>query len=220
MIQYTSQNEEQLIQLICKKQTADIHDWIQKLSANLLENYRSKQLIFIQIYSLLGRLLKFMYEMDINTEETEHEIIDTYHRMEYAVSSSEIFQLLEEVCYNICQKLETSVQNHHAHICSATIEYIRTHYQDASLCLKDIADHVNVSPSHLSALFKKNQKQNISDVIANARIDAACQLLSNSSASLKEISARIGYTNQYYFSSCFKKKTGMTPSIYREIHLN
>lgn len=217
---FTSQNEEQLIQLICKKQTADIHDWIQKLSANLLENYGSKQLIFIQIYSLLGRLLKFMYEMDINTEETEHEIIDTYHRMEYAVSSSEIFQLLEEVCYNICQKLETSVQNHHAHICSATIEYIRTHYQDASLCLKDIADHVNVSPAHLSALFKKNQKQNISDVIANARIDAACQLLSNSSASLKEISARIGYTNQYYFSSCFKKKIGMTLSIYREKHLN
>ncbi|WP_416386572.1 AraC family transcriptional regulator [Aequitasia blattaphilus] len=26
----------------------------------------------------------------------------------------------------------------------------------------------------------------------------------------------MGYTNQYYFSSCFKKKTGKTPSVYRE----
>lgn len=212
---FTNRHEEQLIQLICKKQPSAIHDWIQELSAELLEHYGSKQLIFIQIYSLLGRLLKFMYEMDIDVKETEHDIIDVYHKMEHAASSAEIFLWLEQICCNICTKLEASVHDHHAHICGATIDYINAHYHDASLCLKDIADHVNVSPAHLSALFKKSQKQNISDLITNVRIEAACQLLGNSNVSLKEISARVGYTNQYYFSSCFKKKMGMTPSVYR-----
>lgn len=215
---FTNHNEEQLIQLICKKQLNDIHDWLQELSKKLLENYGNKQFLFIQVYSLLGRLLKFMYEMGVNTEETEHEIIDVYHRMEYAASSAEIFQWIEQICLNICKRLEVSVQNHHTHICNATINYINTHYHNDSLCLKDIADYVNVSPAHLSALFKKSQKQNISDVITTVRIDAACQLLINSSSSLKEISARVGYTNQYYFSSCFKKKMGVTPSVYRETH--
>ena len=27
---------------------------------------------------------------------------------------------------------------------------------------------------------------------------------------------QVGYSNQYYFSSCFKKKMGVTPSAYRE----
>lgn len=58
-------------------------------------------------------------------------------------------------------------------------------------------------------------QQNISDVITDIRIETACNLLKNTNLSLKEISAKVGYSNQYYFSSCFKKKTGQTPSSYR-----
>jgi hypothetical protein len=48
------------------------------------------------------------------------------------------------------------------------------------------------------------------------RIDNACQMMLHSGLSLKEISEKTGYTNQYYFSSCFKKKTGQSPSEYRK----
>ena len=77
------------------------------------------------------------------------------------------------------------------------------------------ANNVHISPAHLSALFKKQRQQNISDVITDIRIETACNLLKNTNLSLKEISAKVGYSNQYYFSSCFKKKTGQTPSSYR-----
>jgi len=39
--------------------------------------------------------------------------------------------------------------------------------------------------------------------------------LHNSKLTIKEISEKVGYANQYYFSACFKKKTDMTPSTYR-----
>ena len=57
------------------------------------------------------------------------------------------------------------------------------------------------------------------DVITDIRIETACNLLKNTNLSLKEISAKVGYSNQYYFSSCFKKKTGQTPSSYRQQNL-
>ena len=101
------------------------------------------------------------------------------------------------------------------HVCTATINYIHQHYQDNTLCLNEIANNVHISPAHLSALFKKQRQQNISDVITDIRIETACNLLKNTNLSLKEISAKVGYSNQYYFSSCFKKKTGQTPSSYR-----
>lgn len=50
-------------------------------------------------------------------------------------------------------------------------------------------------------------RKNISDVITDIRIEATCNLLKNTNLSLKEISFKVGYSNQYYFSSCFKKKT-------------
>ena len=85
-----------------------------------------------------------------------------------------------------------------------------------TLCLNDIARHVNVSPAYLSALYKKNTEQSISDTIASFRIEEACRYLTESNLSLKDISSRCGYANQYYFSNSFKKKLGISPSAYRE----
>ena len=75
---------------------------------------------------------------------------------------------------------------------------------------------MQITPAYLSSLFKKCRDQNISNFITDVRIDAACQLLKNTALSPKVISTQVGYSNQYYFSACFKKKTGMTPSAYRE----
>ena len=84
------------------------------------------------------------------------------------------------------------------------------------LCLSDIARHANISPAYLSSLYKKVSGQSISDTITSLRIDSACRYLKETNLSLKEISNKCGYANQYYFSNSFKKKLGISPSAYRE----
>ena len=69
---------------------------------------------------------------------------------------------------------------------------------------------------NISVLFKKVRGQSISDTITMHRIESACQYLKHSTLSLKEISTKCGYANQYYFSNSFKKKLGISPSKYRE----
>ena len=68
------------------------------------------------------------------------------------------------------------------------------------------------------AVLQKNQGISLSDFITSQRISAAARYLSATSMSLKEISLKCGYSNQYYFSTSFKKKMGITPSAYREQH--
>ena len=79
-----------------------------------------------------------------------------------------------------------------------------------------IGDKANVSPAYLSALFKKKQGVSISDYITTQRINAACRYLTATNMTLKEISMKCGYANQYYFSTSFKKKMNVTPSAYRD----
>ena len=138
--------------------------------------------------------------------------INTLTLFQQVLRSSNGFLVL---CQTISDKINLSAQSRQEHVCTATINYIHQHYQDNTLCLNEIANNVHISPAHLSALFKKQRQQNISDVITDIRIETACNLLKNTNLSLKEISAKVGYSNQYYFSSCFKKKTGQTPSSYR-----
>lgn len=53
------------------------------------------------------------------------------------------------------------------------------------------------------------------DLIGSTRIMAAKELLMNTELSIREISEKTGFSNQYYFSACFKKITGMAPTGFR-----
>ena len=111
--------------------------------------------------------------------------------------------------------LSPTLRSYHQMLCDSAVNYIKKHYADQNLSLNQIADQIQITPSYLSSLFKKYKQQNISTYITNIRIEKACLLLKTTSNSLKEISAMVGYSNQYYFSSCFKKLVGVNPSAYR-----
>nr|WP_288827542.1 response regulator [uncultured Clostridium sp.] len=208
--------EDELIRLICQKDYPALEEWIKEFSADLLLKYQTKNLIFIRIYSLLGRILKFFHELNIDAGDIETSIAKAYSSLDTFMTGGQFFSWLYSICTMACQKLDTSLKVYHESLCSSVLTYIKENYEDSDLCLHDIARYVNVSPAYLSALFKKKTGGNISDSITSARIDAACQYLKNSCLSLKEISEKCGYANQYYFSTSFKRKLGMSPSAYRE----
>ena len=64
---FSDSREEELIRLLCKKDVSAIDSWFQDFSRWLTENFRTKSFAFIQIYSLLGRILKFFYELNLDT---------------------------------------------------------------------------------------------------------------------------------------------------------
>lgn len=213
---FSDSREDELIRLVCQKDEAALKAWIQEFSDEVLQKYQNKGIVFIRIYSLLGRILKFLYELNIDARDIEEKIIHAYSSQETFSTSSQFFTWLYDICILACRKLDASLKSYHDQLCESVWNYIKENYESSALCLHDIAKYVNVSPAYLSALFKKNQKMSISDTITAVRIEAACQYLKNSNLSLKEISEKCGYANQYYFSTSFKKKMGVSPSGYRE----
>lgn len=213
---YLCNKEDKLIQLIYKKDLTSIKNWIQDFYEEILVNCDNKYLIFNNIYSILSNVLKLLYNMSINTKDIENIIVNTYSNLSTICNSSEIINWLFDILKLICHKLDESMKNQHEYLCNNVITYINDNYSKKDLSLNEIALHVNVSPAYLSTLFKKQIGENISTVITNIRIENACKLLENTNLSLKEISEKVGYVNQYYFSSCFKKKMNKNPSIYRQ----
>ena len=94
------------------------------------------------------------------------------------------------------------------------ITYIRVHLAEP-LTLKQVAEGIRVSPSYLSRIFNQEVKESLSNYITRARIEKASQLLTFTAMSIQNTAFYVGFSNLNYFSRCFKKYCGMTPTEYR-----
>lgn len=81
--------------------------------------------------------------------------------------------------------------------------------------LGEIAATVGVHPVHLARVFRQQLGCTVGEYVRQLRIESACRQLSASHASLSEIAATAGFSDQSHFCRVFKQETGQTPAAYR-----
>ena len=96
-------------------------------------------------------------------------------------------------------------------IISKAKDYIDRNYMNEDLSLRNVADTVGLSPSYLSAVFKREMKQNFSEYLTEVRIRHAKELLCCTSKLIYEVAYAVGFLDYRYFGQIFKKQTGQTP---------
>jgi AraC-like DNA-binding protein len=92
---------------------------------------------------------------------------------------------------------------------------INSRYMDSSLNINSIAAELAINRSQLSRIFRKKMNMTLIDYLTSLRINKAMAMLRTTGERISEIAAKTGYDNPDYFSKCFRKKTGMSPSEYR-----
>ncbi len=91
-------------------------------------------------------------------------------------------------------------------------KYVDENFSDQELSLSSICMHYNYNPKYISTLFKKYFKIGINEYVNTIRIQEACVLMNDKMTSVKDIAARCGFRDQYYFSRVFKNHLGISPS--------
>jgi len=87
---------------------------------------------------------------------------------------------------------------------------------ETNIEMPEIADHLIISYSSFRHIFKQYTGIAPSQYYLNLKIQRAKDMLKSSSASIKEISYILHFDTPEYFTKLFKKKTGLTPSQFRE----
>lgn len=100
-------------------------------------------------------------------------------------------------------------------LCKRALETLDQRYMDAGLSLVSLSEMLDVSPNHLSACIKKYAGETFINTLIRKRMEVARELLSGSTLKVREIAGRCGYTDQHYFSYCFKKYCGESPNAMR-----
>lgn len=96
-------------------------------------------------------------------------------------------------------------------------EYIDHNYM-APLTLETLAEVCHGSPYHLHRTFKKVTGITPVDYIQQKRIAKASDYLLTTEQAVAEIALRVGLPNTSYFITLYKKKTGYTPTQFRQLN--
>lgn len=82
--------------------------------------------------------------------------------------------------------------------------------------LDALAEALGKSRSYVSRKFHAETGEKIHDYLNTLRLRKACECLLHSDVSVREIAARVGFSDVTWFISAFKKGIGETPLRYRK----
>jgi DNA-binding response OmpR family regulator len=78
-----------------------------------------------------------------------------------------------------------------------------------------LSNNLNISTTHLYRKLKALTGLSPVEFIRFFKLQKACEMLSNSNLSIKEIGYGLGFNNLSYFVKCFREQFNVTPSVFR-----
>lgn len=126
----------------------------------------------------------------------------------------------EEHFVSFCMGARDAIEEQKARssmdICERALDYIEKNYAKADLSLMSVSTKVGASPNYLSSLIKKRTGRSFVDYLTARRMEEARSLLLGTGMKIREVSEACGYSDQHYFSYCFKKFEGVSPNMLRQ----
>lgn len=198
-----SQKNESII----KSVLSQIFDLYQSTEVN------SDTLIFLGMDLLssitkISKSLLLPYSNENSTAQTITEQILSFSSFE------EMHQWILSLCQNIVQQDTAREQNQ---ISYKVKQLIEENYGDPSLSVDKIAKQCYLNYSYLCCRFKREENLTINEYLQQFRIQKAKELMSSQNQNITLIAERVGFDDANYFSKCFKKQLGITPSQYMKL---
>ncbi|MGG3454684.1 response regulator [Paenibacillus rhizolycopersici] len=111
----------------------------------------------------------------------------------------------------ICSSRQWRGNNKHRQVVDYMTGYIHEHYAE-DITLAELSEKLYISRNHLSIIFKNITGETFNNYLTRVRIEKARELLLQRTMLVYEVAERVGYKNVPYFSTLFKKITGMNPT--------
>ncbi len=136
-------------------------------------------------------------------------------RIEQIRSLETIPLFMSEMFRDYCQLVRKHSTKDYSPPVQKVLLYIEANLTEY-LSLRTLAETLNISPSYLSSLFRKETGQTLTDHINRRRVHHAKHLLKTTRLQIQTVAQHCGIMDVQYFSKIFKRITGMSPKEYRE----
>lgn len=190
----------------------ELEIYLTELEQKMRVGKNELMLFSLLISMIVASVYKVVYA--VSGDEDIRKIQNEYplHEMQKLERITESFQNMKKMCMYAKEMIAEQRKKSSEVICEKAVQIIEQRYTEQELSVMQVSEEIGVSPNYLSALIKKNTGKTFVELLTSRRIEKARELLCCTSMKIREITEECGYRDQYYFSHCFKKATGMTPN--------
>lgn len=121
--------------------------------------------------------------------------------------------LREQIQSKDNNKIFLDGENYKHDLVGLIIEYMKAHISE-NLNISKICAHFCYSKSFLCKIFKDVQSESLISYFNRLKIEKAKKMLYSKKFNISQVAENLGFSDPHYFSSAFKKSTGLTPSQY------
>lgn len=137
-------------------------------------------------------------------------------RIQSGTTSVSLYKLFREMVHKYCLLSQNHTDTDYSLLTRRIQLYVEEHLAE-ELSLQVLSDVLGKNASYLSALFKKETGQTVTDYIQQERIRAAIVLFNTGAGSVTQVASAVGIPDCCRFSRIFKKHTEISPSQYRKM---
>lgn len=192
-----------------------VRDDLRRLIDEMRQLQLSPELSKIVASNLVMLTYATLNELGYNTVETFGADFSILTAVNEAESLNDLEALLGGFLETINSSLHQKRSSLNHQLIDEIRQYIDEHFHE-DITLSAMAAQYKISPGYLSLLFAERIGKKFIDYLTERRITKARELLKHTDMKIYEISSAVGYNDSFYFSNCFKKLTGHSPSEYRE----
>lgn len=168
--------------------------------------------------------IAYTYELNLNESRIMNVIIDDFKNSYISNGSFSKNNPIYDTTTKLLSVLIYKLQHRHvknnlnnsnkdAVIYNNAVNFMKNN-TDKFLTIEDIAHNCGVCQTTVKKIFSKYENIGISTYFMNLKISEAMRLL-QIGMSVYNVSKKLGFSSQAYFSSCFKKKVGISPLKYK-----
>ena len=189
-----------------------VEDYIDTMGGQL------KSLIFRQ-YVIMDAFIESNNFFDKSSADKE-ELGNKFGSMEAFDMAVTDIHMMKNYLLNLLnfmiEKRDQLTGSHYSFILNKAKDFVEKNYMNADISLNTVAEYIGLSPTYFSTIFKQELGVNFIDYLTQTRINEAKRLLRATDKRISDIALEVGYRDQHYFSSAFKKYQKDTPKAYRE----